>query len=115
MEEVIEQGGDSNTAGADRAATAAWKLFEPMQFGMHSQAKVPVTAPHGLAGSIATAMAGVSSCAEMAMLWTEVWCAPAALLHHCQGGTRKWKRKAKSTSEREEKQRKNKKIAEAAC
>ena len=65
-------GGAGNTILGDRAATAAWKLFEPMQYGMHNPADAPVTSPHGLAGRIATAMADMSGCAEMAMLWSEV-------------------------------------------
>lgn len=65
-------GGTSSTAGSDRAATAAWRLFEPMQFGMSYQAKVSSAADHDLAESIAGAMCQMTDCAEMAMLWTEV-------------------------------------------
>lgn len=65
--------GESCTAGSsDRAATAAWRLFEPMQFGMTGRLKAGTIAPQGLAESIATAMCEMTDCAEMAMLWIEV-------------------------------------------
>ena len=71
MDEVVRQAG---TAGSsDRAATAAWTLFEPMQFGVSAHPKVFTTADQGLAESIAGAMCKMTNCTEMAMLWTEVY------------------------------------------
>ena len=70
MDEVRRAAGEGSTAGSsDRAATTAWRLFEPMQFGM---SKAVTNANQGLAESIATAMCEMTDCAEMALLWTEV-------------------------------------------
>lgn len=62
----------SSTGSSDRAATAAWRLFEPMQFGMSSHPKLSPPAAHDLAENIAAAMCEMTDSAEMAMLWTEV-------------------------------------------
>ena len=73
MDEVVRHAGLAGTAGSsDRTATAAWRLFEPMQFGMSAQSKGLTTADQGLAESIAGTMCEMTNCAEMAMLWTEV-------------------------------------------
>ena len=70
MDEVGRPAGHSSTAGSsDRAATAAWRLFEPMQ---SAHPKAITSANQGLAESIATAMCEMTDCAEMALLWTEV-------------------------------------------
>lgn len=76
MEQVVSQAGRSSTGSSDRAATAAWRLFEPMQFGMGSHPQVPPPAAHDLAEDIAAATCGMSDSAEMAILWTEVCYSP---------------------------------------
>ena len=81
MEGVVRQAGMSSTASSDRAATAAWRLFEPMQFGVSAQPKAPTAAAHDLAESIAGAMCDMTDCAEMAMFWTEVCYVPSHPLH----------------------------------
>ena len=69
----------------DRAATAAWRLFEPMQSGMCAHPKAVTSADQGLAESIATAMCQMTDCAEMALLWTEVCCTSMSFKHCLQG------------------------------
>lgn len=81
MDEVVRQAGTAGTAGnSDRAATVAWRLFEPMQFGMSAHPKVFTTADQGLAESISGAMCEMTNCAEMAMLWTEVYLTKVLML-----------------------------------
>ncbi|KAL0052724.1 hypothetical protein WJX82_006686 [Trebouxia sp. C0006] len=59
---------------SDRAATAAWQLFNPMHVDAHTQICSASNEGEGtsLAGSIATAMCEMKDTAEMAMLWLEV-------------------------------------------
>ena len=75
MQQVIGHGSPGSAASSNRAATAAWNIFDPMQFGMHAHTDAPTTAEHGLAESIAMAMCEMTGPAEMAMLWSEVRCA----------------------------------------
>ena len=73
MDELMRQAVESSTGGSsDKAATAAWRLFEPMQFGMSAQPKAVTSAAQGLAERIAMAMCEMTDCAEMALLWIEV-------------------------------------------
>ena len=72
---MSHRGADNKSGGSDRAATAAWKLFDPMHMEAHSQlqsAGKEGVASNSLVSSIATAMCEMRDTAEMAMLWTEV-------------------------------------------
>ena len=59
---------------SDRAATAAWQLFNPMHVDAHTQICSASNEGEGtsLAGSIATAMCEMKDTAEMTILWLEV-------------------------------------------
>lgn len=66
---------NSKSGGSDRAATAAWKLFDPMHVEAHSQLQSVSNAgvaSNSLVSSIAATMCEMGDTAEMATLWTEV-------------------------------------------
>lgn len=72
---VSHSSANSKSGGSDRAATAAWKLFDPMHVEAHSQlhsAGNEDVARNSLVSSIAVAMCEMGDTAEMAILWTEV-------------------------------------------
>ncbi len=76
MRQLVDQlGAITKPDISDRAATVAWRLFNPMHVDAHTQ--ICSASNEGgegisLAGSIATAMCEMKDTAEMAMLWLEV-------------------------------------------
>ena len=59
-------------ASSDRAATAAWQLFDPMHVEAQGQLAASSGAGQGLVEGIAQAMCGIQGTCEMALLWLEV-------------------------------------------
>ncbi len=76
MQQLIQKHSASDSSAvSDRAATAAWKLFDPMHVDAHTQIQGGHSEGAGtssLVESAASAMCEMGNTVEMAMLWTEV-------------------------------------------